>query len=239
MKVLKDLGAFALDLGESESAEAYYGAALTWANEIGDAASLISIYNGLGYAMRAKGDLDGALGYLQKALGASEIADDLFHITMIHNMLAVIAAERGHMEAALKHAEKAIAVSRVAGPRAFVASCLNTKAECAVKVGDLATARACANEALSIAIEVGNDRAVAAAKVVLADADNAEHPDDAERWLGEAAATYRTLEARAELGDVLMRLSRLARKRGDEAIASTYATEAYEATRQTSYLPRR
>ena len=50
----------------------------------------------------------------------------------------------------------------------------------------------------------------------------------------DAAASYRALEARAELGDVLMRLGRAAKKRGDLRAAERYATQAYDASKPVS-----
>lgn len=240
MKVLKDLGAIDLDLGEPESATAYYNAALTWANEIGDVSGLISIYNGLAYAYRANGDLDAALGYLQKALGASEVSNDLAHITIVCNALAVISAERGHLDAAMRHADRALAVARVAGPLSYVASCLNTKAECGVRLKEWQIAKACAVEALEVATKTANARATAAAHVVLAEVQFAEgNTGLALAQLKEAAAIYRAAGARAELGDVLMRLSKAAGEQGDEHSSRELAAEAFEVARRSSHLPRR
>ena len=56
----------------------------------------------------------------------------------------------------------------------------------------------------------------------------------AERRMREVAATYRALDAKAELGDVLMRLSRSAKKRGDLRAAERYATQAYAASKPGS-----
>ncbi|MBI2983293.1 MAG: tetratricopeptide repeat protein, partial [Chloroflexi bacterium] len=73
MKLLRDLGAVSWDLGEYEKASAYYASALEWAKDIGDVSGLIAIYNGIAYARRSLGDLEGATAYLQRALGASEV----------------------------------------------------------------------------------------------------------------------------------------------------------------------
>jgi hypothetical protein len=57
--------------------------------------------------------------------------------------------------------------------------------------------------------------------------------------LQEAAANYRTLGAKAELGDTYMRLSKLAAARGDARGAQKYSDLAYKATRNTSGLVER
>ena len=240
MKVLKDLGAVALDMGEPDSAEAYYNAALVWANEIGDISGLASIYNGMALAHRALGDLDAATGYLQKALGASEVSNDLVHVTVIHNTLAIIAADRGHGESAMRHADRAIEVATVAAPSTYLAHCLATKAECAVKGRDWETARTVANQAMVVAERTSNSRAAAAARVVLADIEIAGGRNaDGERELREAAGIYEALQARSELGNVLMRLSRAAQDRGDRGAAQELAERAYQATRRVGYLVER
>ena len=52
--------------------------------------------------------------------------------------------------------------------------------------------------------------------------------------LREVAAAYKALDAKAELGDVLMRLSRVAKKRGDLRSAERYASQAYAVSRPNS-----
>jgi len=237
VKLLKDLGAIAYDLGELDTASGYYNAALEWSKDIGDIAGLVSIYHGLALAYRGRGDLDAATGYLQRALGATEVANDLAYAATLHNALAVIAAERGHMSAAYQHVDKAIAIARVNGPAAHVPHYLNTKAECALRVRDLETAKTFAIEAASEAAITRNDRAAAAAEIVLAEiAATLGVPDEANRHLREAAAKYQAVNARAELGEVYMRLSRLAQQEGRANEASEYANKAYEAMRWPSGL---
>ena len=50
----------------------------------------------------------------------------------------------------------------------------------------------------------------------------------------DVAATYKALDASAELGDVLMRLSRSAKKRGDLRAAERYASQAYAVSKPMS-----
>ena len=79
------------------------------------------------------------------------------------------------------------------------------------------------------------DRAVAGATLVLAELDIREgDTPKAERRMRDVAATYKGLDAKAELGDVLMRLSRSAKKRGDLRAAERYASHAYAATKPLS-----
>lgn len=237
MKLLKDLGAIANDLGEPEKANGYLQSALQWANEIGDVAGLVSIYHGLAHSYRALGDLDGATGYLQKALGATEVSNDLTAAAVLHNALAVFAAERGHVEAAYRHVDRAIDIARVNGPASYVPHYLNTKAECALKMGDLRAARRLADEALALAQSVGNQKASAAALVVLGEAAQREG-DGASgiQRLTEAATIYRAVGSRGEAGDVYMRLSRWAHEEGATTLAEHYATMAYELTRNRTHL---
>lgn len=237
MKVLKDLGAVAMDQGDYETANGYFVTAMEWAKDIGDVSGLISIYNGLAYSHRALGDLDAAATYLQRALGATEVAHDLTSAVVMHNGLAVIAAERGHVQAAYKHADRAIEIARASGPTAYVPHCLNTKAECAAKIGDWDLASSTAQESLLLAAAVGNDRAAAAARLVLSNV--ALHRGDsahAETELREAAAIYGTIGAKAELGEVYMRMSKLVGAEGRSSDAQRYATLAYEATRKSTAL---
>lgn len=234
MKVLKDLGAFAYDLGDPERASGYYLSALAWAKDIGDVSGLIDIYNGLACSYRALGDLEAATAYFQKALGATEVSNDLTAAAVMHNALAIVAAERGHMAAAYRHVDRAIEIARASGPEVYVPHYLNTKAECALKLDQKDEARALAEEARAAAERVGNHRAGAAARVVLAEAS--AESGDMDRWLREAADIYRDLDARSELGHVLMRLSKVAQSRGDSELARHYAEEAYRATRSPSGL---
>ena len=82
---------------------------------------------------------------------------------------------------------------------------------------------------------VAPDGRSASASLVLAELDLRDGDvASAERRLRQVAATYRALGARAELGDVLMRLSRAAKKRRDLDAAERYATEAYKATKPIS-----
>lgn len=226
-----------MDRGDYETANGYFVTAMEWANDIGDVSGLISIYNGLAYSHRALGDLDAAASYLQRALVASEVVQDLTSAVVVHNGLAVIAAERGHVQAAYRHADLAIQIARASGPAAYVPHCLNTKAECAAKVGDWDLARAIADEALESANVVSNDRAAAAARLVLSNVSL--HYDDwenAARELHEAAAIYAAIGARAELGETYMRMSKLSGDRGEPKDAHHYATLAYEATRKSTAL---
>jgi ATP/maltotriose-dependent transcriptional regulator MalT len=79
------------------------------------------------------------------------------------------------------------------------------------------------------------DRAVAGATLVLAELDLREgDPARAERRMREVAATYKALDAKAELGDVLMRLSRAVKKRGDLRAAERYASQAYAVSKPVS-----
>lgn len=237
MKVLKDLGAVAMDRGDYEAANAFFVTALEWAKDIGDVSGLISIYNGLAYSHRALGDLDAAASYLQRALGATDVVHDLAAAVVMHNGLAVIAAERGHVHAAYEHADRAIDIARASGPAAYVPHCLNTKAECAAKTGDWDVASAIATEALTLALSVKNDRAAAAARLVLSSV--AAHRGDsggAETEVREAAALYSSIGAKAELGETYMRLSKLVAVQGKSEEAQQYATLAYEATRKSTAL---
>lgn len=237
MRLLKDLGAVSIDLGQPEKANAYYLAALEWAQDIGDVSGLIGIYNGLAYAYRALGDLEAATTYLQRALGATEVSNDLTAAAVMHNALAVLAAERGHVEAAYRHVDKAIEIARVNGPQAYVPHYLTTKAECALKTGRFEEARQVATDAAAAAKESNNRRAHAAALVVLGEvALQTGERDSGIRRLEEAAGMYRSLDARSELGEVLMRLSRAAEAAGDAESARQYAAKAYEATKTGSSL---
>ncbi len=79
------------------------------------------------------------------------------------------------------------------------------------------------------------DRAVAGATLVLAELDlQGGEPALAERRMREVATIYKNLDARAELGDVLMRLSRSAKKRGDLRAAERYASQAYAVSKPLS-----
>jgi tetratricopeptide (TPR) repeat protein len=237
MKLLRDLGAVSWDLGDYAKATGYYQAALEWAKDIGDVAGLIAIYNGLAYAQRAMGDLEGATAYLQKALGATQVSNDLTAAAVLHNALAVLAAERGHMDAAYRHVDRAIELARVSGPESYVAHYLTTKAECALKVNANADADRFASEAIALAERTRNRRAAAAAKVVLAEVSSRSGAVDASAGrLEEAAGIYRGIGAKQELGEVLMRLSELARARGDAEHAREYAEEAYRTTKTASGL---
>lgn len=240
VKLLRDLGAVSWDLGEYETARAYYQAALEWAKDIGDIAGLIAIYNGLGYAQRALGDLEGATAYLQKALGATEVANDLATAALLHNALAVLAAERGHLDAAYRHVDRAIEIARVHGPESYVAYYMNTKAECALKSNELTEARDLAADALVLADRTGNHRAAAGSRVVLGEVARREGShQEARQRLEEAAGIYRELGAKQELGEVLIRLSEDAREQGQSELSQRYAHEAYQATRTESVFVRR
>ncbi|MGH2449877.1 MAG: tetratricopeptide repeat protein [Candidatus Limnocylindria bacterium] len=237
MKLLKDLGAIAIDLGEPEKANGYLQSALQWANEIGDVAGLITIYHGLAHSYRALGDLDGATGFLQKALGATEVSNDLTAAAVLHNALAVFAAERGHVEAAYRHVDRAIEIARVNGPAAYVPHYLNTKAECVLKLGDVLAARRLADDALQLAQSLGNQKAAAAALVILGEIAQREGDGAAGvQRLTEAATIYRAVGSRGEAGEVYMRLSRWAHDQGATSLAEQYATMAYELTRQKTHL---
>ncbi|MBM4434047.1 MAG: tetratricopeptide repeat protein [Chloroflexi bacterium] len=237
MKLLRDLGVVSWELGEYEKASAYYESALEWAKDIGDVSGLIAIYNGLAYAHRALGDLEGATTYLQRALGASQIANDLAASALLHNALAVFAGERGHLESAYRHVDRAIELARVTGPESYVAHYLTTKAECALKSQHTDDAERFALEALETAERTQNGRAAAGARVVLADvAHRVGRIEAGVARLEEAAASYRSIGAKQELGEVLMRLSRLARDQGDADRAQAYADQAFKVTKATSAL---
>ncbi len=240
LKVLKDLGAVSMELGDVEVASAYFVTALEWARDMGDISGLITIYNGLGYAHRALGDLDAAAGYLQKALASAELSNDLAVSAAMHNALAVLAADRGHLGAANQHVDKSIEIARVVGPLSWVAHYLNTKAECLLKAGDLGAARLQAAAALQVAAETGNDRAGAGAAVVLAEIAVREgNPAEAEQRYRDAAAVYKKMDAKTELAEVLMRLSNSAHDWGDDRVAQSYAAQAYEVRRTRSALVER
>ncbi|GAC1697527.1 MAG: hypothetical protein NVS9B6_06160 [Candidatus Limnocylindrales bacterium] len=237
MKVLKDLGAVAMDSGDYETANGYFIVAMEWARDIGDVSGLISIYNGLAYSYRAMGDLDAAATYLHRAVGATDVVHDLTSAVVMHNGLAVIAAERGHVQSAYRHADRAIQIARATGPTSYVPHCLNTKAECASKIGDWAVASEAAQEALLLAQAAGNDRAAAAARLVLSNV--AARNGDlsvAETELRDAATLYETAGAKAELGEALMRMSKLVGEQGRTKEAQNYATLAYEATKKSTTL---
>jgi tetratricopeptide (TPR) repeat protein len=237
LRVLITLGGSAQDLGEPQAATTYYQQALEWSSEIGDLARIAFIHQGLGNAYRALGDQDGAAGHYQRALSAAEIGRDLVGVLIMRNALAVIAADAGRTEAAYEHVARAIEIARVAGPAAFLAHCYTTRAEIALKASDPALARSSAEAAIAVVAERGADadRAVAGATLVLAELDLRDgDPAKADRRMREVAATYKALGARAELGEVLMRLSRAAKKRGDLRSAERYSSEAYEVTKPLS-----
>lgn len=230
LRVLITLGASAQDMGEPQAATTYYQQALEWSSEIGDLARIAFIHQGLGNAYRALGDHDAAAGHYQKALAAAEIGKDLVGVLIMRNALAVIAADAGRIEAAYEHVARAIEIARVSGPAAYLAHSYATRAEVALKAKDAALARSSAEAAIAAVVDKGADadRAVAGATLVLAELDLREGDTaKAERRMREVAATYKTLEAKAELGDVLMRLSRAAKKRGDLRAAERYASQAY------------
>jgi len=240
LRVVKDLGVILIDSGDYEEANSYLLTALEWAQDIGDVSGLVSIYNALGYAYRALGDLDAATGYIQRALATNEALQDLTATAMFHNTLAVIAAERGHFQASAQHIERAIQIAMASGPAFNLPHFICTKAEAEVKAGQLDAAQADAKEALAAANSVGNKRAAAAAMLVLADVGAARGLHrEGEAQLEEAVALYKTLGAKAELGETYMRLSRSAGLRGDARNAQKYADLAYRATKKTSGLVER
>jgi len=237
LRVLITLGGCAQDLGEPQAATTYYQQALEWSSEIGDLARIAFIHQGLGNAYRAQGDQDGAAGHFQKALAAAELGKDLVGMLIMRNALAVIAADAGRIDAAYEHVARAIEIARVSGPAAYLAHCYATRAEVALKAKDTVLARTSAEAAIAAVVEPGADaeRAVAGATLVLAELDLRDgEPARAERRMREVAATYKNLDARAELGDVLMRLSRSAKGRGDLRAAERYASHAYSATKPMS-----
>ncbi|TMC75040.1 MAG: helix-turn-helix transcriptional regulator [Chloroflexi bacterium] len=237
LRILITLGGCAQDLGEPQAATSYYQRALEWSNEIGDLGRIAFIHQGLGNAYRALGDHDAAAGHYQKALASAELAKDLVGVLIMRNALAVLAADAGRIEAAYEHVARAIEIARVSGPAAYLAHCYATRAEVALKAKDAALARSSAEAAIGAIDERGAeaDRAVATATLVLAELDLRERqPAHAERRMREVAASYRALDAKAELGDVLMRLSRSAKKRGDLRAAERYATQAYAASKPGS-----
>ena len=240
LRVLKDLGVILIDSGDYEEANSYLLTALEWAQDIGDVSGLVSIYNALGYAYRALGDLETATGYVQRALAANEAVQDLTVTAMIHNTLAVIAAERGHFQVSSNHVDRAIKIATASGPVFNLPHYICTKAEGELKAGRLEEARATAEEALRAANSIGNKRAAAAARLVLADISLVRgRPTDGEEQLEEAAALYKSLGAKAELGETYMRLSKSMNGRGDGRGAQKYADMAYKATRKTSGLVER
>jgi tetratricopeptide (TPR) repeat protein len=237
LRTLITLGGCAQDLGEPHAATTYYHRALEWSREIGDLTRITFIHQGLGNAYRALGDHDAAAGYYQKALASAELGKDLVGVLIMHNALAVLAADGGRTEAAFAHVSRAIEIARVSGPPAYLAHCFVTRAEVALKAKDPGLARRSAEEAIATATEPGqeSDRAVAGAGLVLAELDLREGDEArAERRLRDAVAIYKAQEAKAELGDAYMRLSRLAKKRGDLRGAERYASLAYEAAKPLS-----
>jgi HTH-type transcriptional regulator, quorum sensing regulator NprR len=240
LRVLKDLGMILIDSGDYEQANSYLLTALEWAQDIGDVSGLVSIYNGLAHAHRALGDLEVASAYLQKALAMNDAVQDLTATALMRNTLAVIAAERGHHKAALEHVDRAIEIARASGPAYNLPHFICTKAECEVKAGDLDAAEAHATEAMHAADAVKNKRASAAAALVLADVRIARgQHDQAGKRLQEAAAIYRGLGAKGELGDTYMRLSQLATKAGDTQSAQKFADLAFKSARKTTALVER
>ena len=239
LRVVKDLGIILIDSGDYEEANSYLLTALEWAQDVGDVSGLVSIYNGLGSAYRALGDLEAATGYIQRALATNEALQDLTAAAMFHNTLAVIAAERRHFEASAQHVERAIRIARASGPALMLPHYLCTKAELEFKEGKFEAARSDAEEALEAANTVGNKRAAAAARIVLADVNaSLGQPREGEAQLKEAAVLYKALGAKAELGETYMRLSRLAAAL-DPGTAQRYADLAYKATKKTSALVER
>jgi HTH-type transcriptional regulator, quorum sensing regulator NprR len=240
LRVVKDLGVILIDSGDYEEANSYLLTALEWAQDIGDVSGLVSIYNALGYAYRALGDLDAATGYIQRALATNEALQDLTATAMFHNTLAVIAAERRHFQASAQHVERAIQIARASGPAFMLPHYICTKAESEVKEGKFDAAQADAEEALAAANAVGNKRAAASAKLVLADVSSARgRPKEGATYLEEAAALYKTLGAKAELGETYMRLSKVADGNADARTAQKYADLAYKTTKKTSGLVER
>ena len=240
LRVLKDLGVILIDNGDFEEANSYLQTALEWAQDVGDVSGLMSIYNALGYAYRALGDLDAATGYIQRALALNEAAQDMTAVAIMLNTLAVIAAERGHFKAASDHIDRAIKIATASGPAYNLPHFICTKAESELKEGKLDLAEVHAREALAAALTAQNQRAAAAAKLVLADVSSArgDHPQG-EAQLEEAAAMYKVLGARAELGDTYMRLSKSAAARGDTRNSQKYSDLAYKTTKKTSGLVER
>jgi tetratricopeptide (TPR) repeat protein len=237
LRVLITLGGCSQDLGEPQAATTYYQQALEWSSEIGDLARIAFIHQGLGNAYRALADHDAAAGHYQKALAAAELGKDLVGVLIMRNALAVIAADAGHIEAAYEHVARAIEIARVSGPAAYLAHCYATRAEVALKAKDTALARSSAEAAIAAVVEHGADadRAIAGAALVLSELDlRAGDFARAERRMRDVAAIYKDLDAKAELGEVLMRLSRSAKKRGDLRAAERYATHAYSVSKPAS-----
>ncbi|TMF23113.1 MAG: tetratricopeptide repeat protein [Chloroflexi bacterium] len=234
LRILITLGGCAQDLGEPAAATTYYQRALEWSNEIGDLGRITFIHQGLGNVYRSLGDQDAAAGHYQKALAAAELAKDLVGVLIMHNALAVLSADAGRIESAYGHVARAIEIARVSGPAAYLAQCFVTRAEVALKAKDAPLARASAEEAIASVVERGAeaDKAIAGATLVLAELDLRDgQTAAAERRMKEAAAMYQAIDSKADLADVLMRLSRVAKKRGDLRGAERYAARAYEITK--------
>jgi tetratricopeptide (TPR) repeat protein len=240
LRVVKDLGVILIDSGDYEEANTYLLTALEWAQDIGDVSGLVSIYNALGYAYRALGDLEAATGYIQRALATNEAAQDLTVTAMIHNTLAVIAAERGHFQSSRDQVDRAIRIATAGGPAFNLPHYICTKAETELKAGNPDSAEQVAQQALAAANAVGNKRAAATAKLVLAEVKIARgRHREGESQLEEAAALYKSIGAKAELGETYIRLSKSLGARGDSSGAQKYSDMAYRTTRKTSGLMER
>src|SRR5438094_547542 len=132
---------------------------------------------------------------------------------------------------------RAIEIARVSGPAAYLAHCYATRAEVALKAKDAPLARSSAEAAIGAVGERGADadRAVAGATLVLAELDLRDgDAAKAEQRMRDVAVIYKGLDAKAELGDVLMRLSRSAKKHGDLRAAERYASQAYAVSKPKS-----
>jgi predicted ATPase len=118
------------------------------------------LLNGLGLAMRQKGDYETAREIYEEALTAGKMADNLRQIAHSHRSLGLVVFQQGDFTAARKFLEEGLAISRQIDDRAGIAIALNFLGDLLRNESNDAAARLIFEESLAISRQLGNKEVI-------------------------------------------------------------------------------
>jgi predicted ATPase/DNA-binding CsgD family transcriptional regulator len=158
--VLRELGRFAMDVGEHESARNIFEACLLKAREIGNRSLEAHMFYDLGTAAMTRGDFVEAQPLLERAQEMSRETGDARLSMIVSVNLGTVAMEQGRYTSARQMTEDGLSMARSLGDKIGCPLILSNLGEIARLMGDPHRAYSCCKEAVLDAFESGQVRTI-------------------------------------------------------------------------------
>jgi tetratricopeptide (TPR) repeat protein len=247
---LNNFGVICNNRGEDDKALAFFLKSLEVDKEIGGDSRIATSLSNIGYVYSVRGDIPRALDYYHQALKIQEKSNDKTGESRSLNNIGFIYQDLGDNEKAIDYYNQSLTIRRETGDKMGIAVSLSNIAETYEEDGNISKSLKYYKESLNIYNELGNSKGTAGALNNIGylyqqygdpDCNQAETNCRNEgqlkalEYCSKALKIQRQSEDNPGMAATLNNIGRIYIVLNKFAIAKSYATEAYQISKQLGY----